>query len=77
MVFLLAMVLYPDVLERAQAAVDAVVGPDRTPAFDELVNIPYIEALMKEVLRWRSVAPISNTFVSAMIDYLPLINVLL
>ncbi|KAJ3558414.1 hypothetical protein NM688_g942 [Phlebia brevispora] len=51
-VFLLAMVLFPDVLKRAQAEVDAVVSRERMPSFEDQRNLPYIEAMVKEVLRW-------------------------
>ena len=55
------MVLHPDVLKRAQAAIDAAVGSDRIPEYDDLAKIPYIEALVKETLRWRPVFPLSKS----------------
>ena len=66
------MVLYPEVMKRAQAALDTVVERDRVPVFSDLEKVPYIAALMKEVLRWRSVAPI-GTFSSAYPTYRALI----
>ena len=56
-VFILAMVLYPDVLRKAQKEVDAVIGRDRPPSFDDVDTLPYVDALIREVLRWRPVAP--------------------
>ncbi|KIP11879.1 hypothetical protein PHLGIDRAFT_124541 [Phlebiopsis gigantea 11061_1 CR5-6] len=56
--FFLAMTLYPDVQKRAQAEIDSVVGHDRLPSFDDRPNLPYIEALVKEVLRWNPVGPL-------------------
>ncbi|GJE86534.1 cytochrome P450 [Phanerochaete sordida] len=56
--FFLAMTLYPDVQRRAQAEIDAVVGPQRLPISADRANLPYIEALIKEVLRWNPVAPL-------------------
>ncbi|KAG2120450.1 cytochrome P450 [Suillus discolor] len=50
----LAMTLFPDVQKKAQAEIDAVVGPDRLPSFADRASLPYIEALAKEVLRWNS-----------------------
>ncbi|KAG2356989.1 cytochrome P450 [Suillus spraguei] len=47
--FFLAMTLFPDVQKKAQAEIDAVIGPDR--------SLPYIEALAKEALRWHTVIP--------------------
>ncbi|KAG2104686.1 cytochrome P450 [Suillus discolor] len=48
----LAMTLFPDVQKKAQAEIDAVVGPDRLPSFADRDSLPYTEALAKEVLRW-------------------------
>ncbi|KAF8193905.1 cytochrome P450 [Mycena galopus ATCC 62051] len=56
--FLLAMTLYPWVQRKAQAAVDEVVGRDRLPEFQD--NIPYVDAVVREVLRWRPVLPLGT-----------------
>ncbi|KAF7358526.1 Cytochrome P450 [Mycena venus] len=56
--FILAMTLYPNVMRTAQAELDAVVGRDRMPSFSDRANLPYIEAIVKEVLRWRPVGPL-------------------
>jgi cytochrome P450 len=55
--FFLAMTLFPDVQKRAQAEIDAVVGPGRLPSFADRDSLPYTEALVKEVLRWNVVLP--------------------
>ncbi|KAG0699195.1 cytochrome P450 [Suillus ampliporus] len=55
--FFLAMTLFPEVQKKAQAEIDAVVGPDRLPAFADRASLPYIEALTKEILRWNVVVP--------------------
>ncbi|TFK64025.1 cytochrome P450 [Pluteus cervinus] len=57
-VFILAMRLYPDVMKKAQAEIDTVVGRDRLPTFSDRNNLPYIRAIVKEVFRWRPVGPI-------------------
>ncbi|KAF9463391.1 cytochrome P450 [Collybia nuda] len=57
-VFLLAMTLYPDVMRTAQTEIDGVVGPDRLPNFGDFDQLPYIQAMVKEVLRWRPVIPL-------------------
>ncbi|KAF5343067.1 hypothetical protein D9758_011141 [Tetrapyrgos nigripes] len=57
-VFILAMRLYPNVMKKAQAEIDAVVGRDRLPTFEDRKNLPYIRAIVKEVLRWRPVGPL-------------------
>ncbi|KAH7928072.1 cytochrome P450 [Leucogyrophana mollusca] len=57
-VFVLAMVLYPAVQERARAEIDAVVERDRLPNFDDRPSLPYIDAILRETLRWQPVAPL-------------------
>jgi hypothetical protein len=51
------MTLFPDMQKKAQAEIDAVVGPDRLPSFADRGSLPYTEALVKEVHRWNVVAP--------------------
>lgn len=51
------MTLFHDVQKKAQAEIDAVIGPDRLPSFADRGSLPYTEALAKEVLRWNVVAP--------------------
>jgi len=55
--FFLAMVLYPDVQEKAHAELDTVIGEGRLPGFSDQPHLPYINAIVTEVLRWNSVAP--------------------
>ncbi|KAG1845248.1 cytochrome P450 [Suillus tomentosus] len=59
-VFLLAMVLYPEVQARAQAEIDSVIGEtlERLPDWDDRVSMPYINAIILETLRWFPVAPL-------------------
>ncbi|KAG6330134.1 hypothetical protein ID866_8953 [Astraeus odoratus] len=58
LVFLLAMVLHPEVQVRAQKEIDQVVGQDRLPNFNDKENLPYIEAICLETLRWVPVLPL-------------------
>ncbi|KZO99013.1 cytochrome P450 [Calocera viscosa TUFC12733] len=53
---IMAFTLYPDVVKKAQAELDTTVG-DRPPSSDDLPQLPYIEAIVKEVLRWRPPGP--------------------
>ncbi|KAJ7499265.1 cytochrome P450 [Mycena latifolia] len=55
--FFLAMALHPAVQAKAQREIDAVVGSDRLPTFADREDLPYVDALVKEVLRWHSVVP--------------------
>ncbi|KAK0469619.1 cytochrome P450 [Desarmillaria tabescens] len=54
---ILAFVLYPEVQAKAQAELDAVVGPNRLPNFDDRPQLPYIDAVLMEALRWNPVVP--------------------
>ena len=51
------MALYPEVQERARAEVDSVVGRDRLPTVEDVPHLHYVNAVVKEVLRWAPVAP--------------------
>ena len=57
--FLVAMAMYPDVQKKAQAELDAVVGPHRLPEFDDLKSLVYVNAVIRETLRWHTVVPLS------------------
>ncbi|KNG45430.1 cytochrome p450 [Stemphylium lycopersici] len=56
----LAMRAFPETLHAAWKELDRVVGPDRSPAFEDDANLPYMRAFVKEVFRWRSVAIIGG-----------------
>ncbi|KAG7094942.1 hypothetical protein E1B28_005744 [Marasmius oreades] len=57
---LMSLVLYPDVQKKAQEEVDRVVGRDRMPTFKDLEpeQMPYLNALLREIMRWRSIGPL-------------------
>ncbi|EIM79553.1 cytochrome P450 [Stereum hirsutum FP-91666 SS1] len=50
--FILAMVLNPSAMRKAQDELDRVVGNDRLPCFEDRPNLPYVTGMMKEVLRF-------------------------
>ncbi|KAH9849837.1 cytochrome P450 [Lenzites betulinus] len=56
-VFMLAMVRNPSVYQRAQEEIDAVVGRDRRPDFTDRGSLPYLDALLEEIYRWRPALP--------------------
>lgn len=43
------MILFPEVVRKAQAQLDAVVGRSRLPSVADRPNLPYIEAFVREV----------------------------
>lgn len=57
-VFVLAMMLYPDVQKRAQEEIEAVIGTDRLPTFEDRSSLLYVEAVLRETLRWHPVFPL-------------------
>ncbi|KAH9924021.1 cytochrome P450 CYP2 subfamily [Fomitopsis serialis] len=56
--FMLAIVLHPDAREKSQNEIDAVVGSERLPEFEDRAALPYLEALLKEVYRWNPPIPL-------------------
>lgn len=55
--FILAMIRFPKVQERAQDEIDRVVWTDRLPSHDDREKLSYINALVKEAIRWWPIAP--------------------
>ena len=58
--FFLAMVLFPEAQRNAQEELDRVVGFSRLPEYEDRENLPYINALCKELLRWHPITPIGT-----------------
>ncbi|KAI0705586.1 CyP450 monooxygenase [Earliella scabrosa] len=57
--FFLAMAKFPDVQRTAQEELDRVIGPGRLPQFSDRSSLPYIEAIVKECLRWNPILPLA------------------
>ena len=49
--FILAMVCYPEVQAKAQEEIDRVLGAGHLPKFADEPSLPYVAAVVKEVLR--------------------------
>lgn len=47
--FVLAMIKYPEVLQRAQKELDEVCGSSKSPSSQDVKNLPYMQAIMTEV----------------------------
>ena len=54
-----AMIRYPRVQRKAQAELDDVVGPARSPTWSDWGRLPYINAIVKEAHRWRPILPLN------------------
>lgn len=51
------MTIYPEVQRRGQEEISRVMGNDQLPTLADRVRLPYVDAIVKEVLRWHPVAP--------------------
>lgn len=58
------MVRNPEVQKRAQAEIDGLVGTERLPNLSDRDDLPYVNALMKEVMRWQPVSPIGTSWIN-------------
>lgn len=56
--FFLVMVRYPEVQKRLQSEIDSVVGAHRLCGMDDRDSLPYVECVIKELLRFSAVAPL-------------------
>ncbi|KAF8872243.1 cytochrome P450 [Infundibulicybe gibba] len=65
MTFFYAMATNPDVQRKAQDEIDAVIGTDRLPNSGDRSSLPYVEALYREVMRWRPAVPLGVPHTSA------------
>ncbi|EIW83985.1 cytochrome P450 [Coniophora puteana RWD-64-598 SS2] len=54
----IAMALNPAVQEKAHADLVAVVGMDRLPTFEDQTSLSYIDAIVRETMRWGPVVPL-------------------
>lgn len=57
--FYLAMAVFPDVQKKAHEEIDRIVGPGRLPSFQDREKLPYIDAIVKETMRWQPLTPIN------------------
>ncbi|CAE6444281.1 unnamed protein product [Rhizoctonia solani] len=58
MIFVLAMTLYPEVQRKGQDEIDRVIGPDRLPTMADQDSLPYVNAIIQEIVRWQPVTPL-------------------
>ncbi|KAG5636390.1 hypothetical protein H0H81_008224 [Sphagnurus paluster] len=55
--FIMAIILHPEYQAQAQAELDAVVGTQRLPEFNDRDSLPFLQCLIDETLRWFSPFP--------------------
>lgn len=54
--FLLAACCFPEALMQAREEIDSICGSQRSPTSEDTAKMPYVQAVMKEVFRWRAPA---------------------
>jgi len=64
----LVMAMHPEVQKRAQADIDRV-APNRLPTLDDYNSLPYVRAIVQELLRWAPVAPLGKPSTSPICIY--------
>ncbi|KAK6980734.1 cytochrome p450 [Favolaschia claudopus] len=57
--FFLAMLSNPQAQRKAQSEIDALTGGKYLPTFQDQDSLPYVAAVVKEILRWENVTPIA------------------
>ena len=56
----MAMALNRDKQRLAQEEIDRVIGTERLPTINDRPNLPYVNALIKEVMRWNPAVPLGE-----------------
>ncbi len=64
MTFIVAALLHPEIQKMAQEELDAVTMRERLPTFEDRPRLPYVDAICKEVTRWRPIAPLGELLAS-------------
>jgi cytochrome P450 len=54
----LVLTLYPEIQRKAQEEIDRVVGHNRLPEFQDIESLPFVRAIVMELLRWQPVTPL-------------------
>lgn len=52
------MTLFPDVQRKAQEEIDRLFGGPALPTVEDRERLPYVDAIVKEALRWHVVTPL-------------------
>ncbi|EAU81806.2 oxidoreductase A;oxidoreductase/cytochrome P450 monooxygenase [Coprinopsis cinerea okayama7 len=63
-VLFLLLAKHPEVQRRAQEEIEAVIGKDRLPTPADCSQLPYVQAIIKEVSRWHTILPLGLPHVS-------------
>jgi cytochrome P450 len=67
--FIVGALVRPEIQTMAQEELDAVIGRERLPTFEDRPKLPFVDAMCMEVLRWRPVAPIGESLLNIHLTY--------
>ncbi|GAB1312365.1 hypothetical protein MFIFM68171_02575 [Madurella fahalii] len=56
--WLMAIILYPESQKRAHEEIDSIVAKGRLPTFEDCERMTYMQAMVREVNRWRPIDPL-------------------
>ncbi len=62
------MALHPDIQVRAQVELDSVLGKGCQPSYTDVDSLPYLAAVLKEVLRFAPIGPLGKIIIAATRD---------
>jgi cytochrome P450 len=54
------MIMYPEAQRRGREEIYRLLGSSRLPTFGDRENLPYIDAILKESMRWHPAIPIGG-----------------
>ncbi|XP_055696654.1 probable cytochrome P450 304a1 [Lutzomyia longipalpis] len=57
--FFQRLLYQPEILAKMQKEIDEVVGRGRLPSLDDRINLPYVEATVREIMRFETLVPSS------------------
>lgn len=58
--FFVAVLLRPEIQKMAQEELDTVTRRERLPTFEDRPKLPFVDAVCKEVMRWRPISPLGE-----------------
>jgi len=65
--FFFRMQEYPEIQIQAQTELDEIVGRGRLPSFSDKPNLPFLDALCKELLRHNTAFPAGTNLSHSMV----------
>ena len=60
------MAKHPKVQKKAQDELDSLVGPGQLPTFEDKPKLVYIEAILRETMRWLRMVPLGKHHITSL-----------